>query len=301
VIDWDTQLLRALLFVPGSDRHKLEKVDSFGADAIVIDLEDAVADEEKTAARATTAEALPNYDQGTVIVVRVNGRQTGRMVDDITSVVRPRLDAILVPKVEDLETLAEADRVLADAERDAGLPVGEIRLLVLIETARGLVECERILAAAPERLVTAIFGLGDFSVDIGVDLTPDALELAYARSRLVVATRAAGLAKPVDGPFLDLFNDDGLVADTMRSRQLGFQGRVAVYPPQVEGIQRTYSLLAEEEVERMRVVVEAFEEAERRGVASIRVEGRFVDYPIYNRAREKLARHTAYQQAVGSP
>ena len=84
MIDWDTQLLRSLLFVPGSDRHKLAKVDSFGADAIVIDLEDAVADEEKTAARATTAEALPTYEEGTVVVVRVNGRPTGRMVDDIT-------------------------------------------------------------------------------------------------------------------------------------------------------------------------------------------------------------------------
>jgi citrate lyase subunit beta / citryl-CoA lyase len=300
MIEWESQLLRALLFVPGSDRRKLAKVGTFGADAIVIDLEDAVADDEKTAARATTAEAIPTYDDGFVVIVRVNGRQTGRMVEDIASVVRPRLDAILVPKVEDGETLAEADRVLAGCERDAGLPVGEIRLLALVETARGLADCESILAAAPERLVTAIFGLGDFSVDIGVDLTPDALELAYGRSRLVVAARAAGLAKPIDGPYLDLFNEDGLVTDTLRSRQLGFQGRVAVYPPQVDPVQRTFSLLADEEVEQMRRVVEAFEEAEQRGVASIRVEGRFVDYPIYNRAREKLARHNAYEQSVGS-
>jgi citrate lyase subunit beta / citryl-CoA lyase len=300
VIDWDSQLLRALLFVPGSDTRKLAKVASFGADAIVIDLEDAVADEEKTAARATTAEAIPTYEDGVVVIVRVNGRQTGRLFDDIESVVRPRLDMILIPKVEDPGTLLEADRLLARCEAEAGIEVGQIRLLALIETARGLVDCERILAEAPPRLVTAIFGLGDFSVDIGVDLTADAAELAYGRGRLVVAARAAGLAKPIDGPYLNLVDEEGLVADTLRSRQLGFQGRVAVYPPQVDPVQRTFSLLSEEEVRQMEKVVEAFEEAERRGVASIRVEGRFVDYPIYHRSREKLLRHAAYEQTAGT-
>jgi citrate lyase subunit beta/citryl-CoA lyase len=300
VTDWDSQLLRALLFVPGSDRRKLAKVGTFGADAIVIDLEDAVADDQKTAARAITAEAIPTYDEETLVVVRVNGRQTGRMVDDTKSVVRDGLGAVMVPKVEDVDTLEEVDRVLAECEREAGLPLGDIGILALTETARGLVECERILAGAPDRLITAIFGLGDFSVDIGVDLTPDAHELFYARSRVVVAARAAGLAKPIDGPFLDLFNEDGLLADTARSRQLGFQGRIVVYPPQVAPTQRGYSLLAEEEVQRMSRVIDAFEEAEQRGVASIRVEGQFVDYPIYNRAREKLARHNAYERAVGS-
>jgi citrate lyase subunit beta/citryl-CoA lyase len=300
VTDWDSQLLRALLFVPGSDSRKLAKVATFGADAIVIDLEDAVADDEKTAARATTAAAIPTYDDGVVVIVRVNGRRTGRLVDDIASVVRPRLDMILIPKIEDTDTLLEADSLLARCEEEAGIPVGQIRLLALMETARGIVDCERILAAAPPRLLTAIFGLGDFSVDIGVDLTDDAAELAYGRSRLVVAARAAGLAKPIDGPYLNLLDEAGLVTDTLRSRQLGFQGRVAVYPPQVDPVQRTFSLLADEEVRQMETVVEAFEEAERRGVASIRVEGKFVDYPIYNRARAKLDRHTAYQRAVGS-
>jgi citrate lyase subunit beta/citryl-CoA lyase len=300
VTDWDSQLLRTLLFVPGSDRRKLAKVGSFGADGIVIDLEDAVADDQKTAARVITAEAIPTYDDQTLVVVRVNGRQTGRMVEDIKSVVGPALDAVMVPKVEDVDTLDEVDRVLADCERQRALPIGDIGIFALIETARGLVGCERILAAAPDRLITAIFGLGDFSVDIGVDLTQDAFELFYARSRLVVAARAAGLAKPIDGPFLDLFNEDGLLADTALSRQLGFQGRIIVYPPQVAPAQRAYSLLADEEVQRMSRVVDAFEEAEQRGVASIRVDGQFVDYPIYNRAREKLARHSAYERAVGS-
>jgi citrate lyase subunit beta/citryl-CoA lyase len=299
VIEWDTQLLRSLLFVPGSEPRKLAKVASFGADVVVIDLEDAVADEEKTAARTIARDAIPGCGAGgAAVTIRVNSRPTGRMEADLSSVVRPELHAIMVPKIEDSETLPVADAALAEAERREGLEVGGIRLLALIETARGLVECERILAAAPPRTLTAVFGLGDFSTELGIDLTRDAGELHYARSRLVVATRAAGLPKPVDGPWLDLEDEDGLEADSARSRSLGFQGRVTVYPPQVRAVQRAYSWLPEEQVERARRVVAAFEEAERRGVASIRVDGRFVDYPIYKLARERLRLDAAYRELV---
>jgi citrate lyase subunit beta/citryl-CoA lyase len=265
----------------------------------VIDLEDAVADEEKTAARTMARDAIPSCGTGgAAVTVRVNSRPTGRMEEDLASVVRPELDAIMVPKIEDSETLPAVDAVLAEAERREGLEVGSVRLLALIETARGVVECERILATAPPRTLTAVFGLGDFSTELGIDLTRDAYELHYARSRLVVATRAAGLRKPVDGPWLDLQDEEGLEADSARSRSLGFQGRVTVYPPQVATVQRAYSRLPEEQVESARRVVAAFEEAEQRGVASIRVDGRFVDYPIYNLARERLRLDAAYRDLV---
>lgn len=300
VIDWDSQLLRSLLFVPGSDAVKLGKVGRYGADVIVIDLEDAVADEEKTAARRTTRDAVPTYGAGPAVCVRVNSRPTGRMEDDIAAVVRPELDAIMVPKIEDLETLPAADAALAAAEKREGMAPGSVRVLALIETARGLVECERILLDAPARTVTAVFGLGDFSTELGIDLTPEATELLYARSRIVVAARAAGLRRPVDGPFLRLQDQQGLLADSAQSRGLGFQGRVTVYPPQVGPVHQAYSAMAEEDVVRDRRVVEAFEEAIGRGVASIRIEGRFVDYPIYNLARERLLLHAALHQPGGA-
>jgi citrate lyase subunit beta/citryl-CoA lyase len=296
VIDWSTRPLRSLLFVPGSDERKLQRVADFGADAIVIDLEDAVADDEKTAARAKTYEAIGTFDDEQVVIVRVNGRSTGRMVEDIESVVRPELDAIMVPKVDDVEVLGEVDEVLAAAEERAGLASGSAGVFALIETARAVVGCDRILDSAPERVVTAVFGAGDFTVDIGVDLTSNALELLYARSRVVVATRAAGLISPIDGPFLDLRDHEGLEQDCARSRQLGFQGRVTVYPPQVVATQRAYSALDDAEVRGLRDLVEAFEDAERHGVASIRFSGRFVDYPIYQRARAKLARAADFEQ-----
>jgi citrate lyase subunit beta/citryl-CoA lyase len=299
-IDWDQQLMRSLLFVPGSDERKLAKVGTFGADVIVIDLEDAVADEHKTAARATTRAAVPTYGPDQVVTVRVNGIETGRLEDDIAAVVCPELAAILVPKIEDTDTLAVADRALAQAEGDNGIDVGTVRIIAIVETPRGIVRCEEILDAAPARTVTAVFGLGDFSVALGVDVTQEGDELAYARGRIVVATRAAGMVPPIDGPYLAVEDQEGLLADSRRVRSLGFQGRVAVYPPQVPGIHQAFSELTEHEEARTRRVVEAFEEAEARGVASLRVDGRFVDYPIYHLATRKLRRLDAYREAHGT-
>lgn len=288
LVDWDTCPLRALLFAPGNHPRKLEKVSSFGADAIVLDLEDAVAEAEKTAAREPVRAALPTYTGQTVVFVRVNGAGSGRLEDDARAVVSRDLDGIMVPKIESPETLPEVDRLLGELEREHGLPEGHVRLLALIETALGLVRCEEIALAAPQRVVTLVFGLGDFSTDLGVDLTPDATELLYGRSRVVVAARAARFRPALDGPYLDLENIEGLRSDTLRSRQLGFRGRVAVYPPQVEPVQRAYTELAPAEVERARRVVEAFEQAEAAGSASIKVDGRFVDYPIYEQAKQTL-------------
>jgi citrate lyase subunit beta/citryl-CoA lyase len=293
VIDWDRQALRSLLFAPGNHPRRLEKVGSFGSDAIVLDLEDAVADAEKAQARDLVRDALPTYGEPTVVVVRVNGEATGRMEDDLRAVVRPGLDCVMVPKVERVETLARVDAALGELEGQRGLQPGSVRLLPIVESARALVGCEEIAASAPARVLALVFGLADFSVDIGVDVTSGGDELLYARSRVVVASRAAGLPQPLDGPFLDLQDADGLAADCARSRRLGFQGRVVIYPGHVETVQRVFSELPEEEAERCRRVVEAFEEAERAGLASIQVDGRFVDYPLYHRARHKLRLYEA--------
>jgi citrate lyase subunit beta / citryl-CoA lyase len=300
VIDWDEQLMRALLFVPGSDERKLARVGSFGADVIVIDLEDAVADDQKAAARVTTRAAIPTYGDQQVVTVRVNGIETGRIEADIAAVVCPELAAVMVPKIEDTDTLRVVDGLLEAAEREQGIEPGSVRVIAIVETPRGVVRCDEILEQAPSRTVTATFGLGDFSVALGVDLTADAAELAYARGRVVVATSAAGMVPPIDGPFLDLEDEPGLLHDSRRARSLGFQGKVAVYPPQVEHIQRAFSELGEPEIAATRRVVEAFEEAEAAGVASIRVDGRFVDYPIYNLARRKLNRWQAYRRTSES-
>jgi citrate lyase subunit beta/citryl-CoA lyase len=302
MIDWDAQVLRSLLFAPGNHPRKLEKVGSFGSDAIVLDLEDAVADAEKDAARGLVRDALPTYGAGTVRIVRVNGHDTGRMEDDLETVACDALDCVMVPKVERPETLARVEAVLGALERDQGMPPGTIRVLALVETARGLVRCEDIALAATPRVLTLIFGLGDFSVDVGVDITPEGEELLYARSRVVVAARAAGMRPALDGPYLDLPNLEGLEADSRRSRGLGFQGRVVIYPGHVDTVQRVYAELSDEDAERCRRIVAAFESAEAAGSASIQVDGRFVDYPLYHRARHKLTLFDAARRArAGAP
>ena len=298
-IDWEQQTLRSLLFAPGNHARRLEKVGGFGSDAIVLDLEDAVANAEKIAARGSTRAALPTYEN-TVVIVRVNGAHTDLLAGDVDAVVCPELDCLMVPKVESAETLAEVDGLLARFEAERGIEPGAIRLLPIVETAVGIAHCEEILAKAPPRVVNAVFGLGDFSVDIGVDLTREGTELLYARSRMVVAARAAGLPSPIDGPYPDIHDLDGLYENTLLSRSLGFQGRVVVYPGQVETVQRAYSELSQEELEQVRRVVSAFEEAEAAGLASIQVDGRFIDYPLYYRARHRLRLHEALATA-GSP
>jgi citrate lyase subunit beta / citryl-CoA lyase len=289
------QLLRSLLFVPGNDARKLRKAGSLGADLVVIDLEDAVAEAEKTGARELVAEAVPRLSAHARVAVRVNGIETGRLQDDIASVTAgPGLSVLVVPKVEAVDTLAAVDDLLAGSARESA------GLLALVETPLGIARCEDILASAPPRTITAMLGVADFAAALGVDPSDEGTELLYARQRLVVAARAAGMPGPIDGPYLRLDDSPGLLADTRRSRGLGFQGRVALHPRQVDPINRAYSELSDEQLAAAERIVEAFERAEAAGVASLRVDGRFVDYPVYELAREQLRRHAAYRRTIPS-
>lgn len=291
MIDWTLQPLRALLFAPGSEPRKLRRVATFGADAVVLDLEDAVADSEKVGARATVRDAIGGLGDAGVVVVRVNAGDATE--EDVAATVGPGVDMVMLPKVESAAALHRADALIAHAEGRAGLALGSVRLLPIVETAAGLADCERLLADAPSRVLTAALGAGDLTADLGVALSRGGEEIAYARARLVVACRAAGLAAPIDGPWLRLGDLEGLAADSAYSSGIGFQGRVAVHPPQVEVVQGVYGRLTPEEAERDERVVEAFEAAEAEGVASLRVDVTFVDYPIYRLALERLRRHRA--------
>jgi citrate lyase subunit beta/citryl-CoA lyase len=295
-MDWRQRPLRAILFVPGNDQRKLEKAGSAGADLVVVDLEDAVAEAEKTRARATTSQAVGRISRAAAVAVRVNGLETGRLGADISAVAQEGLSAIVVPKVQAPDSLVAADEALATVKRN-GQAAPDTVLIALIETPLGIARCEDILLGAPERTVTAMFGVADFSAALGIEQTDEGLELLYARGRLIVAARAAGMAAPIDGPYLRIDDTEGLLQDSRRSRALGFQGRVALHPRQVAPINEAFSELSPDQLAAARQIVEAFEEAEEAGSASIRVAGRFVDYPVYEQARAKLRRHEAYLRA----
>lgn len=276
-----------MLFAPANHPRRAERIADFGADAVTLDLEDAVADSEKAAARSGVTASLATY-RDALRCVRINGLATGLATDDLAAVVCDALDLVVVPKVESATELRIVDEHLGRLERARGLAEGAVRLLPTIETARGILAVESIAAGAPARLLTLLFGIGDYTADLGIAPTPDAAELIYPRSRLVVVCRAFGLAPPIDGPFLGIEDEQGYREDSWRSRDLGFQGRLAIHPNQVQWANDVYGGLRPGELQRLERIVEAFEAAEADGAAAIRVDGMFVDYPIYRQAKRRL-------------
>lgn len=283
------RIARSILFTPANDARKCARVGTFGADAFVLDLEDAVANEEKIAAREGLSETLAMHARS-IGCVRINPWLGPLGRDDLDAAVGPDLDAVVLPKVETAAELWEVDQVLSDREQAQGRSPGSIGLLPLLETARGVARAATILDRVPDRVPRVIFGSGDFTTEIGVDLSQDGSECLAARSWLVILSKAAGLASPVDGPYLRIHDDDGLHQDNLRSRGLGFTGRVVVYPGQVATVNRSYREPTQQERERFERIIAEFEVAEEQGVASIQVDGFFVDYPIYARAVEFMRR-----------
>lgn len=280
-----------MLFAPGSEPRKLRRLGSFGADMVVLDLEDAVAESQKTEARATVVEWLPTLAGTQVTAVRANGLITGRFVDDVYQAVTGDVDAVVVPKIESAANVHFVNGALSAIEASHAWSPSRLALFMLIETARGFVHLTEIANAASglDRVVRLVFGSGDFGSDLGLEELPFSAHVTAARAHFVMASRAAGLPAPMDGPFLHIDDMDGLRADTEISRASGFRGRVVIHPSHVEPVQQVYGGPGTGHVgiDPQRIV-EEFEKAEAQGLASIRVDGLFVDYPIYRDALTKL-------------
>ena len=288
-------LLRSLLFVPGNHPRKVAKVFAAGADAVILDLEDAVAIAEKVAARSAVAAALDN-ERPCLAFIRVNAMITEFCYGDLVSVVRKGLDGIVLPKVEAPWQLNAADWLIGALERAAGLKPGGIDLVPIIETGAG-VALVREIAAAGTRVRRLAFGAGDYSVDMNLAWTRDEAEMAHARASIAVASRAAGLEPPIDTVFADLRDGDGFTASARRALAAGFQGKMCIHPDQVKLANAVFTP-SDEEVARAREIVAAFTAAEAAGSASIQLDGQFIDYPIVERARRLLATMARIQGAA---
>ena len=291
------QQIRSLLYTPGNDRRKVEKVGSFGAHGVILDLEDAVPIGEKVAAREAVRQAIPAVKAlAGRVYVRVNptSEKTDFSVatgaEDIDAVLCPELDGLVVPKVESAEELVQLDALIAAIERRQGRPEGEVEVAPIIETALGLWNAFEI-ARSSSRIRSLHFGAGDFTRDLNLDWTRDETELMYARSRLVVISRAAGIGAPIDSVWARLDDGEGFAESTRQAKRMGFQGKCCIHPAQVSVVNREFSYVSPEELTEARKVVGAFEEAQLRGSASISVGGRFVDYPIVERARQIVELH----------
>jgi citrate lyase subunit beta / citryl-CoA lyase len=287
-------IFRSFLFAPGNHPRRVEKCLTLGADAVILDLEDAVANAEKAGTRAVVVEALsrPRRCRG---YVRVNALGTPWSHGDFVAVVAKGVDGIVLPKVENAADLQTAEWLLAALEREHGLPEGGIDLIPIIETASGFVNMGEIARAA-KRARRLAFGAGDFTLDLGITWSADESELLPYRSAFIAHSRAAGLEPPIDTVWVSLADSEGFARSVQRSKDLGFQGKLCIHPDQVPVVNARFSP-TETELAHARRVVTAFAQAERDGLAAIQVDGQFVDYPIVYRAERLIARADAIAEA----
>jgi citrate lyase subunit beta/citryl-CoA lyase len=277
--------LRSLLFAPGNHPRRVEKALTLPADGVILDLEDAVAVSEKPDARVQVVRALtaPRHNR---LYIRVNDLTTEWCHGDLTTVVRTGLDGIILPKVEHPHHLQTADWMITSLEREHGLPIGSVDLIPIIETALGISSLAAICRSAT-RTRRIAFGAGDFTLDMGMAWTRSEAELLPYRSACVMESRAAGLEPPLDTVWADLRDAEGFLASARHAAALGFQGKMCIHPDQIPGANAAFTP-DEATIAKARRIVEAFDQAERAGLASIQLDGQFIDYPIVARARRVL-------------
>lgn len=283
------RVLRSLLFAPANHPRHVEKALSGAADGVILDLEDAVAVAEKPDARHAARRVLEarGSTTGPTAFVRINSLTTPFAYDDLRVIVGPGLDAVIVPKVESAAQIATVDWLLSQLERAASLPDRTVEVMPIIETAAGLAHVAEIAVSSP-RLRRLNFGAGDFSLDTNMTWTVGHEGLLWARVQVVIASRASGLEPPLDTVYARLDDDEGLAREAAQALRLGYQGKACIHPRQVEIVNATFTP-SEEETSHAREIVTAFERAEADGIASIRVGGQFIDYPVAERARKTLA------------
>jgi citrate lyase subunit beta/citryl-CoA lyase len=281
--------IRTALFVPGNRPDRVDKAAATAADRVIIDLEDAVAVSQKEETRTLVRDKIiAHKDRG--VLVRINGLETNFFMGDLKAVVIKELGGIVLPKTENSHQVDKIHRLLVDLEKKQGLNAGGVAVILLTESALAIQNIFQILSAAIElnREFLVALGAADYALDMGIEITKEGRELIYPRSRIAVACRAAGIAPPLDTPFMiDLKDLDSLKDDARRAKQLGFQGKLCIHPNQIEPVHVIFTPTAEE-ISFARRVVDAFEAEEAGGSAAIQVDGKFVDYPVVERSRRIL-------------
>ncbi|MQF94594.1 MAG: CoA ester lyase [SAR202 cluster bacterium] len=281
------ELFRSFIFVPGNRANMLERARNFNSDVIMVDLEDSVPPGEKETAREMAKEWVPALKkEGKRVMVRVNSLDTGLTRQELEAVVSPDLYGISLGKVESTWNMRDADRMLSSIEHLAGVEPGSIKMVAWAETASALVDA-RDIATASKRVVALAFGAEDFTNDMGIERTDTGEEVRVPRSLVPVAARAANVAS-LDSPFVLFQDPDALRADAQRARQMGYTGKFAIHPAQLDIINDTFSPSAEE-IAYARQIMAAWEEAEAAGRGSLAMDGRMVDVPVVKRAQNLLA------------
>jgi len=281
---------RALLYMPGDNWKMITKSITLDVDSICMDMEDGTAVNKKTEARVTIAKALQELDFGrSEKLARINSVGSGWEKDDIEAMLAYRPDGIVIPKVESFEHVEWAGKLIEAAELKYGWTVNSIRVLIGVETAKGILNLKEI--AAHPRLDAIIFGGEDFAASIGATRTKDATELLYARQAVVVACAAHDL-QAIDIVTIDYKDIETLRAESEFGARLGYSGKQIIHPAQVEPVQTAFTPNAEV-IAYAKRIVETFEASQKEGKGAYSLDGKMIDMPLLKNAQKVLARAKA--------
>jgi citrate lyase subunit beta/citryl-CoA lyase len=279
--------VRSLLFVPGDQPKKIAKSWQSGADCVVLDLEDGVVPNQRMVARQAVALSLASLPSGLPhILVRINGNPA-EWKEDLDSAVHPEVFGLMVPKCASANDLIELDRALQSAEERRGIVGRPIRLFLLIETARGLLDLPSLVAAS-DRTAGLVLGAEDLCLDMGINRTRRGAELSFARWQITLCAHANGVAA-IDAVFTNFEDLDGLWQEARSARNIGFTGKLAIHPRQIDAIHSAFAP-DESEIDEARAALAAFERAQASGMGAIAFDGKMIDEPIAQRLREILRR-----------
>ena len=279
-------MIRSMLFLPGNNPNMLINGSVLGADAVIFDLEDAVSPAEKDAARVLVRNTLRYRDfTGCQRIVRINSTDTAYWKADLDAILPEKPELILLPKTGTAQDALTADAYITELEEKLGLPANSVGLMPLIETALG-VENAYAIASSCKRIHALFLGAEDLTADLRCKRTKEGREIEYARTRLVVAARAADV-EVYDTPFTDVNDDEGIWTDAELAKALGFTGKAAISPRHLEAINQTFTpTLAE--IDYAYEVLEAIAMAKAQGKGAIALRGKMIDAPIVARAQRTI-------------
>ncbi len=276
--------------MPGDDRHKIEKALTLGVDCICMDMEDGVAAGRKAEARATISQALQELDFGrSEKLARINAVGSGLEKDDLQAVLPFHPEGILIPKLEEPGQIQWVSEFIQAAELEHGWPLNSIRLLVDVETAKGILNLKEI--ASHPRLDALLFGGEDFAASTGATRTREALELLSARQATVTAAAAYGL-QAIDIVSIDFKDLEGLRAEAEFGARLGFSGKQIIHPAQVEPVQTAFTP-DDQAIAHARRIVETFAASQAKGAGAYALDGKMIDMPLLRNAQKVLERAKA--------
>lgn len=282
----DLACLRSWLFVPANRPDRIAKAFVSGADAVIMDLEDACPPAEKESARAFVVEAASSQ-RGALAFVRINAATTALALADLSAVIVPGLTGVVLPKAETTAMLAAVDWTIGQLEAQRAIPIGSIELVPLVESAVGMIDLTQLARSGLPRIRRLTFGAGDLTLDLGARWTEEENELLPLRLSLVAASRAAGLYPPIDTVWPVISNSVALKRSLNLASDLGFAGKLLIHPRQVEPTNQAFQPSADA-IDHARLVIAAATDAEAAGHGAFQFEGRLIDHVIVLQARRIL-------------